>query len=61
MSPKKILFLLFLFLVTSYSSITHVFAEKVLVENVFSDITKDYVYRDELQELYDRGMIIPDI
>jgi len=31
-----------------------------LVENVFSDITSDYEYRDELQELYDRGMVYPD-
>jgi hypothetical protein len=34
--------------------------EAALVEDIFSDITSDYIYRDELQALYDRGMIIPD-
>lgn len=32
----------------------------MLVENVFSDIDADYEYRDELQLLYDRGMVSPD-
>lgn len=36
------------------------FASQIQVENVFSDISKDYKYRDELQKLYDRGMILPD-
>lgn len=36
------------------------YADKVLVENIFSDIDKNYEYREELQKLYDRGMIIPD-
>lgn len=35
-------------------------AAQILVENVFSDIDSDYQYRDELQLLYDRGMIYPD-
>jgi hypothetical protein len=36
-------------------------AGQILVENVFSDIDADYEYRDELQTLYDRGMILPNI
>ena len=32
----------------------------MLVENVFSDISANYKYRDELQVFYDRGMIYPD-
>ncbi|MDD5213749.1 MAG: PKD domain-containing protein [Candidatus Gracilibacteria bacterium] len=30
------------------------------VENVFHDINKDYIYYNELQSLYDKGMIFPD-
>lgn len=51
---RKLIFLLFsciLFVNTS-------FASTVLVENVFSDIDADYIYRDELQTLYDRGTIV---
>jgi hypothetical protein len=35
-------------------------AAQVLVENVFSDIDANYEYRDQLQTLYDRGMILPN-
>ncbi len=41
-----------------FAWVTH--ADKILVENLFSDIDANYIYRDELQKLYDRGMIIPD-
>ncbi len=53
---KKIICILFLF----FAFIPWVFAGKILVENVFSDINSNYQYRDELQLLYDRGMIFPD-
>ena len=56
---KKILLLIFTIFLLSFHLSS--FAWKVLVENVFSDISADYKYRDELQELYDRGMILPDI
>ncbi|MDD2907648.1 MAG: PKD domain-containing protein [Candidatus Gracilibacteria bacterium] len=36
------------------------FADSVPVEQVFSDISKDYKYYNELQTLYDKGMIFPD-
>ncbi|MDD3145170.1 MAG: PKD domain-containing protein [Candidatus Gracilibacteria bacterium] len=36
------------------------FADSVPVEDVFSDIKKDYKYYNELQTLYDKGMITPD-
>ncbi len=42
-----------------FFSLPSVFAERSLVEDIFSDIDEDYQYRDELQTLYDRGMIIP--
>ena len=41
-------------------SSTYAFSSIVSVDKVFSDITKDFVYFDELQVLYDRGMIFPD-
>lgn len=53
----KKLFLSFFFFVSLQSTS---FAAQILVENIFSDITENYEYRDELQALYDRGMIIPD-
>lgn len=53
---KKV-FLFILCFLFSFSSVT---AAGILVENVFSDISADYEYRDELQLLYDRGMIYPD-
>jgi hypothetical protein len=33
---------------------------QIPIENVFSDITKDYPYYNELQTLYDKSMIFPD-
>ncbi len=51
---------IFLFCICYIFFLSPVFAEKVLVENVFSDIDADYKYRDELQLFYDRGMIFPD-
>ncbi|MDD3302787.1 MAG: PKD domain-containing protein [Candidatus Gracilibacteria bacterium] len=35
-------------------------ATYIPIENIFSDITKDYKYFDELQELYNRQAIYPD-
>ena len=49
-----------LFLLLFFTGIAQSFAAQILVENIFSDIDSDYIYRDELQALYDRGMIIPD-
>lgn len=42
-----------------FSTFSGVSAERALVEDVFLDISADYTYRDELQTLYDRGMILP--
>ncbi len=53
---RKILLFIFSFFLLLGS----VSASQILVENVFSDIESDYEYRDELQALYDRGMILPD-
>jgi len=50
---------IFLFFILLFSFIWSAWANQILVENVFSDIQSDYEYRDELQELYDRGMILP--
>jgi len=49
--------LLFFCVLTFWTSVS---AANVPVENVFSDITAEYKYRDELQLLYDRGMVYPD-
>ncbi len=53
---KKLLFI-FLFLMGCIPSVS---AWQILVENIFSDIGPAYEYRDQLQLLYDRGMIVPD-
>lgn len=37
-----------------------VLADSIPVENIFSDISKDYKYYNELQTLYDKWMIFPD-
>ena len=57
---KKILFLIFLSLTFMFWSMQAALASTIPVENVFSDIESDYKYYDELQALYDRGMIFPD-
>ncbi len=54
----KILKLLFVFL--SIVVFSFVKAASIPVENVFSDITPDYKYYNELQTLYDKWMIFPD-
>lgn len=51
----KIKILIFLILSIFTKS---VFAENI--ENVFSDIDKNYIYYNELQSLYDKWMIFPD-
>lgn len=55
---KKLILLFLIFLsfwfFSSFADIT------IPVEDVFSDITRDYTYYDEVQELYDRGMIFPN-
>jgi len=53
---RKILLFISLF----FTLLPGVFASQVRVENVFSDISADYKYRDELQLLFDRGMVFPD-
>jgi hypothetical protein len=58
--PKKIILTLFI-LLFSFLSLNSVIAFSIPVENVFSDIDADYKYLNELQTLYDKGMISPDI
>lgn len=53
---KKIFLYIFVFFTFANSS----FASDVLVENIFSDIDSNYIYRDELQSLFDRGTIVAD-
>ncbi len=58
---KKIIYS-FLILVFGFLINSDIFwASLVSVENVFIDITKDYVYYDELQTLYDKWIIEPEI
>lgn len=51
---KKILLFLFIF----FFSFSFVKAEEI--ENIFKDIDKNYIYYNELQTFYDRGIIFPD-
>lgn len=57
MLKKIILFLLTYFLLFLNSTSA---AVSIPVENVFSDISTEYWYYNELQTLYDRGMVFPD-
>ncbi|MCD5385205.1 S-layer homology domain-containing protein, partial [Candidatus Gracilibacteria bacterium] len=60
---KKILILIitFSFLVSGYFFFgNNISAGSIKVENIFSDINSNYKYLNELQTLYDRGMISPD-
>lgn len=57
---KKFILTLFI-LLFSLLSLNSVIAFSVPVENVFSDIDADYKYKNELQTLYDKWMISPDI
>ena len=57
---KKIIFLIFSFLLLIFSWVFSATASTIQVENIFSDIDTSYEYYDELQELYDRWMISPD-
>ncbi|MDR2640632.1 MAG: hypothetical protein LBC61_04935 [Candidatus Peribacteria bacterium] len=52
---KKLLSIIFCLL--SFSSLTNASTK---IEEVFSDIDKNYVYYNELQVLYDKGMFTPD-
>jgi len=56
----KKLILTFLVLVFSLFSQAITFADSIPVEDIFSDINPDYKYLNELQTLYDGGMISPD-
>lgn len=56
----KKLILTFLILTFSLFQIDFVWAYSIPVEDVFSDINSDYKYHQELQTLYDRGMVYPD-
>jgi len=51
----KISFIFFFFFLVKSS-----YSAYIPIENIFSDITKDYKYFDELQELYNRQAIYPD-
>lgn len=56
---KKLLFL-FIYIIFSLFTVHYSLASNVPVETVFSDISKDYKYYDELQTLYDMWMMYPD-
>ena len=56
----KIVYRVFLSLVFFLLSISTSVSAWNKVEDVFSDISKDYIYYNELQTLYDKGMIFPD-
>lgn len=55
---KKILQVIMLFFI--FSLIVDVFASQK-IEDVFIDIKKDYIYYNELQNLYDKWVISPDL
>ncbi|MDR1988215.1 MAG: hypothetical protein LBQ24_05835 [Candidatus Peribacteria bacterium] len=52
---KKLLSFIFCFL--AFSSLVEASTK---IEEVFSDIDTNYEYYNELQTLYDKGMIFPD-
>lgn len=52
---SKKIFLFFIILIISLFSVNNIYA--IWVDEVFTDITKDYKYYDELQNLYDKGII----
>lgn len=56
MIKKLITFFILYFIVFLWNA----FSASIPVEQVFSDISKDYKYYNELQTLYDKGMIKPD-
>lgn len=56
---KKMWKIIFFFFLFSFSSPYAFAVEKI--EDVFIDIEKDYVYYNELQSLYEKGMINPDL
>jgi hypothetical protein len=53
---KKFFTFIFLF----FSIFSFVNASNETVEEVFRDVDKNYKYYNELQSLYDRGIILPD-
>lgn len=55
---KFLLYILCFF--TIFLNINSTFALQTKVEDVFNDIDSNYKYLDELQSLYDRGMILAD-
>ncbi len=57
---QKILHIMLLFFAIFLSQFSYSFWSEIKVEDVFSDISQDYKYYNELQTLYDRGMIFPD-
>jgi len=55
------MFIRLLFCVISFLFLwTQVFSAQLEVENIFSDIDRNYPYLDQLQLLYDGGTIVPD-
>ncbi|MCD5380558.1 PKD domain-containing protein [Candidatus Gracilibacteria bacterium] len=57
---QKIINIILLFFVFLFAGFSNTFASQIKIEDVFSDISKDYKYYNELQTLYDKGMIFPD-
>lgn len=53
-------FIKYILLVICLLSFKSIFSAYIPVENIFSDISKDYKYYDELQELYNKQAIHPD-
>ncbi|MDD3646448.1 MAG: S-layer homology domain-containing protein [Candidatus Gracilibacteria bacterium] len=57
---KKIVKFLIFYILYFVFYTSGTFASSVTVEQVFSDIDKSYKYYNELQVLYDKGIILPD-
>jgi hypothetical protein len=55
---KKLILTFFILIFSLFTQAC--FSDSIPVENIFSDIDKDYKYILELQTFYDRGMITPD-
>jgi hypothetical protein len=55
---KKLFIIFFCFI--SLFSFANAENKKIQVQDIFSDINSDYQYIDELQLLYDKGIIEPD-
>ncbi|MDQ7023207.1 MAG: PKD domain-containing protein [Candidatus Gracilibacteria bacterium] len=56
----KKLFIILVLIISQFILGNNTFSASIPVEEVFSDIDKNYKYYYELQALYDKGMIFPD-